>query len=468
MLDAIAGPRIATRAARHWVWILTLAGAAWLVLAPALWNGFPFMFYDTGAFIDLAMQGGFKPERSAVYGVFLAAFQPGLSLWPVAVAQVVLTLLVMAEFARVVLPGLTPRQFFFHVVVLTLVTDLPWSAPEVMPDVFAPVLVLCLYLLGFHSAALSLPRKAALVAVAVLATTSHASHLGLAAGLAAVTVLGQLASRRAGQGTVRPRWGLPALVFGLSLALVMITNAARTGEVFISRAGPSFIMARLLQDGIAQRVLNDTCPASGYELCAYRHQLPRDSNDFLWQWNSPFWKLGGFDGMADEASDIVEESLERYPLLNLKAAAGNTARQFLTFRTGDGVEPLDGVPEAAIRRGMPDQLDDYQDARQQTGEIDFRWINAFQVPLGGLAMIALAGSLVLAARGRRWDDRLYLPAFVLLALLGNAFICGALSSPHDRYQSRLIWAAVFAAMLLISRRSSHQSPGTSRQRTLAA
>ena len=58
---------------------------------------------------------------------------------------------------------------------------------------------------------------------------------------------------------------------------------------------------------------------------------------------------------------------------------------------------------------------------------------------------------------RRWDDRLYLPAFVLLALLGNAFICGALSSPHDRYQSRLIWAAVFAAMLLVGRRGPHQA-----------
>jgi hypothetical protein len=36
-----------------------------------------------------------------------------------------------------------------------------------------------------------------------------------------------------------------------------------------------------------------------------------------------------------------------------------------------------------------------------------------------------------------------LPAFVLIALLGNAFICGTLSNPHDRYQSRLIWVPFF-------------------------
>lgn len=449
MLDVTASPRIAARPARQWVWILALAGAAWVVLAPALWNGFPFMFYDSGAFIDLAMRGGFMPERSAIYGAFLAAFQPDFSLWPAAVAQVALTLLVMAEFARVLSPGLTPRQFFLQVVVLTVATDLPWSAAEIMPDVLAPVLVLSLYLLGFHSTALSLPRKVALAAVSVLAATSHASHLGLAAGLAVVTAVAQILPRYATPAVVRPRWGLPALVFILSLALVMGSNAARTGEVFVSRAGPSFILARLLQDGIAQRVLNETCPGSGYRLCPYRHDLPHDSNDFLWLWNSPFWKLGGFNGMADEAQDIIVESLERYPLLNLKAAVGNTVQQFVTFRSGDGVEPLNGVPEPAIRRGMPDQLDDYRDARQQSGKVDFGWINAFQVPLGVLSVIALAGILVFAAKARRRDDLLYLPAFVILALLGNAFICGALSSPHDRYQSRLIWAAVFAAMLLI-------------------
>jgi len=457
VLDATASPRITAPQVRQWAWPLAVIGAACVIFLPALWNGFPFMFYDTGAFIDLAMRGGFVPERSAIYGAFLSAFQPGFSLWPAMMAQVGLVVLVMAEFARVVLPGLAPRHFFLLVVVLTVATGLPWSAPQVEPDVFAPLLVLSLYLLGFHAASLSPQRKVALAAVSVLAATSHASHLGLAAGLAVATALAQIVSRRAVLAGPRPRWGLPALVFVLSLGLVVASNVERTGEVFVSRAGPGFILARLLQDGIAQRVLDDTCPDSGYKLCAYRHELPRDSNDFLWLWNSPFWKLGGFEGIKDEAQSIALESFKRYPLLNLKAAVGHSLRQFVTFGTGDGIEPLDGVPEAAIQRHMPHQMDDYKAARQQSGEIEFQWINAFQVPVGGVSMIALAGIFVLAARRRRWDDRMFLPAFILLALAGNAFICGALSSPHDRYQSRLIWAVVFATILLISRSKSAPS-----------
>jgi hypothetical protein len=36
-------------------------------------------------------------------------------------------------------------------------------------------------------------------------------------------------------------------------------------------------------------------------------------------------------------------------------------------------------------------------------------------------------------------------------LLGNAFVCGALSNPNDRYQSRIAWIAVLAILLAIGR-----------------
>ena len=40
---------------------------------------------------------------------------------------------------------------------------------------------------------------------------------------------------------------------------------------------------------------------------------------------------------------------------------------------------------------------------------------------------------------------------MLLALLGNAVICGTFSNPHDRYQSRLIWLPVLALLLARAR-----------------
>jgi hypothetical protein len=51
----------------------------------------------------------------------------------------------------------------------------------------------------------------------------------------------------------------------------------------------------------------------------------------------------------------------------------------------------------------------------------------------------------------RRHDLAGVAVFTLLALLGNAFICGALSNPHDRYQSRLVWlATLIVAMTMVS------------------
>jgi hypothetical protein len=41
---------------------------------------------------------------------------------------------------------------------------------------------------------------------------------------------------------------------------------------------------------------------------------------------------------------------------------------------------------------------------------------------------------------------------VSLALLGNAFVCGVISGPHDRYGSRLVWDATFTALMAGLRR----------------
>jgi hypothetical protein len=41
---------------------------------------------------------------------------------------------------------------------------------------------------------------------------------------------------------------------------------------------------------------------------------------------------------------------------------------------------------------------------------------------------------------------------VSLALLGNAFVCGVISGPHDRYGSRLVWIATFVVLMAGVRR----------------
>jgi hypothetical protein len=67
-------------------------------------------------------------------------------------------------------------------------------------------------------------------------------------------------------------------------------------------------------------------------------------------------------------------------------------------------------------------------------------------------MQALVALLAYALVSRRLDDLTLLAATVTLALLGNAFICGVISGPHDRYGARMVWIATFVVLMALSRR----------------
>ena len=71
-----------------------------------------------------------------------------------------------------------------------------------------------------------------------------------------------------------------------------------------------------------------------------------------------------------------------------------------------------------------------------------------------VALVSMLGLLVLLGRGltvRRLDDLTLLAATVTLALLGNAFICGVISGPHDRYGARMVWVATFVVLMALAR-----------------
>jgi hypothetical protein len=71
----------------------------------------------------------------------------------------------------------------------------------------------------------------------------------------------------------------------------------------------------------------------------------------------------------------------------------------------------------------------------------------------GAAIGAIAGLLaLLPGMLRRREVMAGVTVAVLAGLLGNAAITGALSGPHDRYQSRVMWLPICAFVLALARR----------------
>jgi hypothetical protein len=105
-----------------------------------------------------------------------------------------------------------------------------------------------------------------------------------------------------------------------------------------------------------------------------------------------------------------------------------------------------------MQRYTPNVVPSMQAARQQTGRLSFETVNTIHVLTAFLSMAALPIILVAGLRTQAWSDLVLLVATVAVALLGNAFICGALSNPHNRYGARLIWLATLVVILAVSSR----------------
>src|SRR4051812_45151063 len=167
-----------------------------MFLSAALWNGFPLIFYDTGAYILEGLGHVFLVERAPVYAELLFLAGGAFSLWPIVVLQALMTSYIILEVARAEVPGLTLRGVVLIGAALTLLTGIAWYVGQVEPDIFTPMVILGSWLLLFRGDRLGKARLAVVTGLTALAVACHPSHLGLMGGLLISAALIRLGVRR--------------------------------------------------------------------------------------------------------------------------------------------------------------------------------------------------------------------------------------------------------------------------------
>jgi len=272
---------------------------------------------------------------------------------------------------------------------------------------------------------------------------SHMSHVALGIGLALVILTARWIIPRRFVNKVTA--GLPVLIVMLGIGAVPTANWLAAGQFGFTPGGQTFLFGRLVQDGIVARFLADRCPSPEYQLCGYLDRMPTTADDWIWRGDSPFIAIGGWEGGAPEMSRITRESLVAYPVEHLVSALAATWGQFIKLGTGDGIDRGLWHVRYTLEQYQPQLLPAYDAARQQRVGFEFTVLNLLHVPLAYGAVMALGFLGWYFAR--RDSDLAVFIAFVLIALVGNAFICGAMSNPHERYQSRVVWLAVLCIIL---------------------
>jgi hypothetical protein len=413
------------------------------LLVPALLNGFPLLFADSGGYLARPFERTLALGRSAFYGVFLAAGIP-FDFWPNILIQAALTVWIIRMVLRELgWPG--SGVFVLVMTALTIFSSLPWYASQLMPDIFVPLAVLAFHLLAFAREGL---RKHEAILLGVVIAAAMASHMSILALLGALLLLAfALLFLRQWFDLPRPRLPGPVAAVISGILLALFSNLAIAGQFAFTPGGSTFLFARLLQDGIVSRYLDDHCPDPDLRLCPLRAELPPNADDWLWG-NSPLGKLGGWEEFEPEARRIILRSMIDYPSAHIRAALRATAEQLITLATGEGMHSSDNWHAAAMLRGYaPDTVASFMASRQQHDGFDFGAINLVQVPVALAATAMLPVSMFLF---RRSEPRLSRFATTLLfAILTNAAVCGIFSGPNARYQSRIAPLAVLGALVAL-------------------
>jgi hypothetical protein len=418
-----------------------------LLLWPALWNGYPIVFADTGTYLSQAIHHYAGWDRPVFYSLFMLPLHATVTVWPVVIMQALIAAYVLHLVCRVLLPTLPAALFVAGVAALSLLTWLPWLVSELMPDLFTPLLVLLLVVLAWCPERVPVREQYLLVPLTAFMIASQQSSLPLACGL----LTGLVLLRWWRGGTFRPLILLPPVLAVLSLCTV---NLAAHGRFAVSPFGNVFVLARVIYDGPGMAALRRDCPTQGWRLCPFLDHFPANTDGFLWDPASPLNLAGGPKLVSQDAAAIIRAAWLSDPAGAVQAALRNAVEQMRRFQSGDGLEAWPAQVTPWIERDFPPhERAAYAAAAQQQGRM--------AVPAGlaalheAVSLLGVIGCLVLLPfAARRRAACLGFLVAVLLALPLGAAITGGLSTPHDRYQSRLMWLPPLAAVLsLISLRS---------------
>jgi hypothetical protein len=338
--------------------------------------------------------------------------------------------------------GFGKRRFALlgTVALLAIATSLPWLADVLITDIFAGLSVLALHLTLFKPGSLQPSERMSLVLFIGFGAATHSATLAVLLAIVAWATLVRLS----GRGEAVALWpGASAPALGA--IMLLSTNFALSGNLAWTPGGYGLVFARMLQDGIVTRYFDAHCAEQKLKLCPYRHELPRDADDFLWS-GGVFDSLGRFSGLGEEMRGVVLGSLVEYPAQQIEAALADTAEQLVMVASGEGVVTSISHTYGIIDRYLPSIGPVMRAARQQHGELRFDTLNALHVPVALMSMLALPW-MIWFGRRNGFSDLASLATTVAIALLANAAVCGVLSGPHDRYGARIVWIATFALAL---------------------
>ena len=422
------------------------------LIVPALYNGYPLTFSDTGTYIFSGFAQFVPVDRPLGYGLFIYALGKQInSLWVVIIIQALFVLWVSHLFINLIIPSL--NTFFFTsgiLILLSFLTGVSNYTSILIPDIFTPLSLMSVAVLLFRCK-LSLSNTLWLSLMIIFSCTLHFSNLLLIVGAIVVFFLVLFVTGAFRAIINRKKIIVLTTTIFLSWIAMPIVHYIHGKDFVWSRATNVIIMGRLMESGVLKKYLNDKCPEPEIELCGKRSKIKQYAYQFLWDNDSPLydseclkkdWSICWIEKDKEYAL-IIKDMMFTPKYLGMFSYDSfiNSMRQLFTF----GIVDIASMNEGSSVQGVvasyyPEELDNYKSTAQAKHTLTYGVKTLIQNIFVALSFVAICIIFFLRSFRNIFSTPInYFLIFVLIGLIVNAFICASFSGLVDRYQGRVIW-----------------------------
>jgi len=436
------------------MWLIAHIGGGAALLWIAIVNGYPLLHPDSGSYLRVGTELHFLTDRPIVYGLMIAPFARIAGLWAIIVAQAFLACFLIGATVKTITGRRSAILLFLSLLGLALFSSLPWFVGQIMPDLLPGLMALLIFDILFAPGGGTAWRRWWPPVMLVPLIAAHLGNLPIAAAL---TAIGGATAALRRVPSIRLRVGRAMLAFVAALIGLCCLNLIGVHRFTPSIESNKFLAARLFDGRVGQPVLDGMCRAETLRLCSVRAMLndPRRAQpgqDYLWEDIGDFLATQDVEGLRAEERILVRRTIRERPLAVVRLALAGWSEQLIDARSADGMVPYPQEKQVMrqIRVHFPQDEAAVGTSRQQRGIL--QKLAIFPDRLLSLVIVLLTPFLLIRATQRGDSVMIGLVSVVLATVLINAAVCGILSVPADRYQSRVIWLLPLLGALALSRR----------------
>lgn len=425
---------------------LTIFISSLLLLFPAFYNSYPFVFSDTGTYISSGFENIVPDDRPIFYGLLIRHTSLAVSLWYAILFQSLLVSFVLFDFVTLFIhkKKIQIVTFLALIFFLCLYSALPFLTSTLLPDIYTPIVFLLSLIILFKTKFTKKQYFFYSILFLYLSLTHLSNLISLSILSVTLILIKALCKNKILISTFRIKY-FSILVFSLWFLLPLINSFFGYG-FNRNKASHVFIMGKMVDNGMLSVYLKSDPEAKKYALYSFKDSLPTNAADFVWNPNSPLYKTGGWEKNKIEYDAIINDIIKspKYWQYLIGISIIETLDQLAhnNFGIDFGAYKDGSPPYEQIKYHYKNDCRNYVMSRQFNSniQIDFNSRSGLQNIYIAIGLCFIFVKLFLYGM----QNKIALIGMIsILFIVYNAFATGAISCVADRYNSRLSWIIIF-------------------------